>query len=160
MTQQLGREQRQLVYYSYYMENMTATFRRNIFNFISFIQVVLGSAIMADISSHFFAGLLMTLFSTYIFVYKPGEKASSAKKQARRYEKLINILDTINLNQLNDRLSDYIDQDSDPIHLLTRPAYIKAAIAVGYSHEELEEEINNLTFSERIASFIAGGIPC
>lgn len=158
MTLQLGREDKQNVYNSYYIEYMTAAFQRNIFNLFSFVQVVLGSTVMANISNTFVAGLFMTLLSAYIFVYKPGEKSTNAKQQAKRYEKLISNLDAITHDELKNRLHDYVDQDSDPIGLIIRPAYIRAAIAVGCSRDELKTEIESLTFFERTAARIAGGI--
>ncbi|MEG1653686.1 MAG: hypothetical protein RR390_09345, partial [Hafnia sp.] len=93
MSQQPTSQQRFNLYDAYFREYLTARFHRNIFNLVCFIQVILGSAYMANLASGWIAGLLTATLSTYILIYRPGEVSSSAQRQAQRYEKLIHRID-------------------------------------------------------------------
>ncbi|MEG2114934.1 MAG: hypothetical protein RRZ38_13710, partial [Hafnia sp.] len=66
MSQQPTSQQRFNLYDAYFREYLTARFHRNIFNLVCFIQVILGSAYMANLASGWIAGLLTATLSTYI----------------------------------------------------------------------------------------------
>jgi len=158
MTQQLNGEQIHDLYYFHALEDMTATFHRNIFNLISFIQVLLSTTVMADIANLFPVGLLMAVLTTYLFIYKPGEIAGKAKEQARRYEKMISAIGDMSVNEYMRRLDDSIDNDSPAPGALKKAAHIKADIATATNIEGTDARIRSLTIGERFYVFFAGGI--
>lgn len=159
MSQQPTHSETFHLYNSYFREHMTSRFYRHIFNFICFVQVVLGSTFMANIAASWFAGFTVTLLSAYIFVCKPGEIASSAKAQALRYERLIHSLNDTDAQSLKDSVSKLAEDDTETPGSLLNPAYIRAAIATGCANDDIYSQCDNLTPLERIYSFIAGGIP-
>ncbi|MDM3291603.1 hypothetical protein OGW02_18325 [Citrobacter sp. Ce105] len=158
MTQQLNGEQIHDLYYFHALEDMTATFHRNIFNLISFIQVLLSTTVMADIANLFPVGLLMAVLTTYLFIYKPGEIAGKAKEQARRYEKMISAIGDMSVNEYMRRLDDSIDNDSPAPGALKKAAHIKADIATATNIEGTDARIRSLTAGEKFYVFFAGGI--
>lgn len=158
MTQQLNDEQVHDLYYFHALEDMTAIFHRNIFNLISFIQVLLSTTVMADIANLFPVGLLMAILSTYLFIYKPGEISGKAKEQARRYEKMISAIDDMTINEYKRRLDESVDNDSPAPGTLKKAAHIKADIATNTNPEEIPSRIRSLTAGERFYVFFAGGI--
>lgn len=147
------------LHYNYHQEHMTESFNRRVFNFVSFIQVVMGGTIMADYTKGLIPGLVITLLSAYMFIYKPGEAASKARQQSKRYERLINRLPSISRQELTNSLSDVAEFDSTIVGSLVKPAYIRAAISTGTPTETIESERKTLNWMERISAFIAGGIP-
>ncbi|WP_133624049.1 hypothetical protein [Erwinia sp. LJJL01] len=147
------------LHYSYYLEHMTEGFNRRVFNFVSFVQVVMGGTIMADFTKGLIPGLVITLLSAFMFVYKPGEIASKAKQQSKRYERLINRLPSITRDELVNSLSDSSEFDSSVPGSLTKPAYIRAAISTGSDPDTIDKEIMSLGKLERVYTFISGGIP-
>lgn len=158
MTKQLNDEQVHDLYYSHALEDMTAIFHRNIFNLISFIQVILSSTVMADITNLFPVGLLMAAFTSYLFIYKPGEIAGKAKEQARRYEKMISDIDDMSITEYKRRLGECIESDSSAPGALKKAAHIKADIATATNCDGVSKRINSLTISEKIYVFFSGGI--
>lgn len=149
------------VHYCYYVEHMTEIFNRRIANFITLVQVITGSAVMASLANSILAGLVVTILAAIMFVYKPGEVAEKARLQARRYEKLLNRIDNVGVSksELDNTLNDYLEYDSAIPTSLVNPAYIRAAIACGSEKDAIESEIKKMKFAERFCSFICGGIP-
>lgn len=147
------------LHYCYYLEHMTECFHRRVFNFVSFVQVIMGGTIMADFSKGFIPGLVITALSAFMFVYKPGEIAGNARLQARRYERLMNRQTTISQAELINALSDCAEFDSSILGSLIKPAYVRAAIATGCNSEVIIKERQSLSGLERIFAFISGGIP-
>lgn len=158
MTQQLNEEQVHDLFYFHALEDMTAVFHRNIFNFISFVQVLLSTTVMADIANLFPVGLLMAVLSSYLFIYKPGEIAGKAKEQARRYEKMISDIDDMTINEYKRRLNESVDNDSPAPGALKKAAHIKADIATATNTGGTKARISSLTIGEKIYVFFAGGI--
>ncbi|OAT39938.1 hypothetical protein M988_3043 [Hafnia paralvei ATCC 29927] len=158
MTQQLNDEQIHDLYYFHALEDMTAIFYRNIFNLISFIQVLLSTTVMADIANLFPVGLLMAVLSTYLFIYKPGEISGKAKEQARRYEKMISAIDDMTINEYKRRLDESVDNDSPVPSNLKHAAHIKADIATNTNPEAIPSRVRSLTAGEKFYVFFAGGI--
>ncbi|EBV0540120.1 hypothetical protein DNL98_22955 [Salmonella enterica subsp. enterica serovar Glostrup] len=149
-------QQRFNAYESYFREYMTARLYRNIFNFICFVQVILGSAFMAEITSGWLAGLISTVLAAYIFVYNPGEIAGAAKKQAARYENVLHHMDSLTAEELSDAVSRLAETDSAVPELLIDAAYINADTAINDLSERTVELKKRLTIPERIAIFLSG----
>jgi hypothetical protein len=146
------------VHYSYYLEHMNSTLNRNIFNFLSMVQVVLGGTVMADLSKTFVLGLVIAVLSAILFIYKPGEIAGRSKQQAKRYESLLNTA-TVNESEVLAQLSVLKEFDSHIPGSLISSAWIRAAIASGSPRSEITSAIAELSWYARAVTFIAGGIP-
>lgn len=144
------------LYYSYYLEYLTARFYRNIFNFICFIQMILGSAFMANIASGMVAGFFITLLSAYIFVYKPGEISSQAQKQATQYENLMIQVENMDIVTFNEKISSINKDDSFIPDVLRNIAYTKADIALNGANIRTQTAIKEFDLFEKISMFISG----
>ena len=159
MNQQPTKETKAHMHDCYYREHMTARLKKTMFNTASFIQVIIGSTIMADVMNGWLLGFLITALSAYLFVFKPSEASGIARQQSFEYEKIIHRSHSMSEDEINAALIDLSEHDSDIPGCLVKPAYIRALIAAGYSSERIDREINTLTLCERITAFISGGIP-
>ncbi|QKJ48285.1 MULTISPECIES: hypothetical protein [Proteus] len=144
------------LYYSYYLEYLTARFYRNIFNFICFVQMILGSAFMANIASGMIAGFFITLLSAYIFVYKPGEVSSQAKKQSIQYENLMLKIETMDIVTFNKEMMSINKDDSFIPDVLRNIAYTKADIALNGANIRTQTAIKEFDLFEKISMLISG----
>lgn len=149
-------EKRFRAYESYFREYATEKFYRNIFNVACFVQVLLGSAFMADITKGWIAGFIATAIAAYIFVYNPGAAASAAREQCARYEKIIHHLDTLTDAEISSKFSSLCDTDSRVPDRLMSAAYILTDTAINGVTEKTMILKNNLTYSERLVVLISG----
>lgn len=159
MNQQPTKEIKAHMHDCYYREHMTARLKKTMFNTASFIQVILGSTIMADAMNGWLLGFLITILSAYLFVLKPSEASSIARKQSLEYQKIIHRSHSMSESEIGTALIDLSEHDTDTPRFLIRPAYIRSLIAAGYPSERIDREINTLTLCERVTAFISGGIP-
>ncbi|ELM3527138.1 hypothetical protein RYQ66_000523 [Salmonella enterica] len=143
-------------YEYYFREFITWKYYRNIFNAACFIQVLLGSAFMADIANGWGAGFIATVIASYIFVYNPGAIAHSAREQCARYEKIIHRLDSLADAEISSTFSSLSDSDTCISDRVMSVAYILADTAVNGITERTATLKNNLTYSERVIVFISG----
>ncbi|MDR8481517.1 hypothetical protein [Serratia nevei] len=159
MTEQLTKSTKAHMYDCYYREQMTTKLNKSLFNLVSFIQVVLGSTVMADVFNGWLLGFLIMILSSYLFVYKPSEYAASAKQQAFEYEKIIHRSSSLSEVDIKTALAELSEHDSDIPGGLIKPAYIRAIVAAGFSDEYVSQQIRTLTLKERLCAFLGGGIP-
>lgn len=151
-------------YEYYFRELLTARFYRNVFNFVCFAQLILGSAFMANIASWWVAGFITTTLSAYIFVYNPGAIASAAKRQSARYEKILHQFHEFTPDDVATQFSRLSETDSPVPESLVLPAYFLAYCATCRTLTDPEAERQadkikrNLTCLERVYAFIAGSI--
>lgn len=155
MSQQPTSQQRFNLYDAYFREYLTARFHRNIFNLMCLTQVILGSAFMANVASGWVAGLVTTLLSTYILIYRPGEVSSAAQRQVLRYEKVIHRIDRYTSDELAECVINLSEDDSHIPGPLIKPAYIKSDIAINNDSDRTKSMIKELSFCERVFLFIA-----
>ena len=142
---------------NFYMEKMYANFNGHIFNLTSFIQIILGSAVMADITHTFFAGLLFAILPAWLFIYKPGEKASKAYAQASRYEKLILTRDEFTDEELYELIKDYSFLNAQGCGFLIRPAKVAAENAFNSMNSTEFNTSLRLSLPSKIIYFLSGG---
>ncbi|EBP3999591.1 hypothetical protein S301_13155 [Salmonella enterica subsp. enterica] len=159
MNKQPDNHQMLTVYNSYFTEFMTERLNQRMINLLIFAQVVLSSAIMADVAHTFVAGLFIAVISAFLLVYKPGEKAGNARIQSRRYERLIHRINAADTCDVPALLIEYAEFDSEISGSLIRPAYIRAMVACGKKNDEIQMEISRLTRTERLVAWFSGGIP-
>lgn len=143
-------------YEAYFREYLTEKFYRNVFNAACFLQVLLGSAFMADIANGWVAGFVSTAIASYIFVYNPGATSRFAKEQCARYEKFIHHLDTLTDAEISSKFSSLCDTDSRVPDRLISAAYILTDTAINGVTERTTILKNNLTYSERLVVLISG----
>ncbi|EOX8392826.1 hypothetical protein [Salmonella enterica] len=143
-------------YEAYFREYLTEKLYRNVFNAACFLQVLLGSAFMADIAKGWVAGLASTAIASYIFVYNPSATSRSAREQSVRYEKIIHHLNTLTDAEISSKFSSLCDTDSRVPDRLMSAAYILADTAIHGATEKTMILKNNLTYSERLVVLISG----
>ncbi|MFJ5443571.1 hypothetical protein [Pectobacterium sp. CHL-2024] len=159
MNQHPTKETKAHMHDCYYREHMTARLKKTTFNTASFIQVILGSTVMADVMNSWLLGFFIMILSAYLFVFKPGEASGIARQQSFEYEKIIHRSNSMSEDEIKTALIDLAEHDSDIPGNLVKPAYIRSLIAAGYSADRIDKEISTLTRCERFFAFISGGIP-
>lgn len=142
--------------YSFHIETMQETFYSKLDRYITFIQIILGSAIFASFGSTPLLGAIVTVISVASFVWQPGKTAMLCSIQARKMKMLLNKAPDLSDEELRAAFINAEEGDNPTLGLLRDVAYKRALIALGYSSEA---ESITLTTSEKIAAWFAGDLP-
>ncbi|MBG5896022.1 hypothetical protein I5E15_05465 [Providencia stuartii] len=141
----------------YFMENMTAVFYNRVDKFCIFMQLLLGSAVMADFMNMKLIGLIIAIIAAYQFSCNPANIANSAKQQAVRYSEIIHDLPTSNDFEIQKKLKALEKKDSVILLSIRNGSYIQSSIATG-NLNTANDKFKKLGIFKRFIIFIAGGI--
>ena len=135
---------------------MQATFYNRLDRFMSFAQIMLGSAIFAAYGSLPIFGAVVAGISAISFVWQPGKAAMLCEVQAKKMKELINKPSSFSDEELHAAYSKAEEGDTPTLGLLRDAAYKRALIALGRSSEAMDIR---LSIPEKIASWLAGDLP-
>lgn len=143
------------LYTSYNVEKLTETFNARADRLCTFLLILLGSAVLADIFNTTVVGLIVTSLAAIQFVYRFGEAAGNARTQKLRYASLLDHKHSLEDKELADRLDRIHEHDSRPLASVEAIAFNKACLMRGQ-----EAEMAPLSVAARIVALLAGGYPC
>ncbi|MGY3853989.1 hypothetical protein ACW5W8_14345 [Aeromonas aquatilis] len=139
--------------YSHAIEDMHARFWARSDRLLTFFQIVLGSAVFADVGNNMLFGGLLVVLSTLSFVWQPAMTALRFAKRGENYARLIINEPTMSDDDLRAALSSATEDMPSEIGLLTKAAELRATYALGCTTTQ------KLTFWETVFAFIAGDVP-
>lgn len=137
--------------YSFHLETMHATLCSRIDRGLTCTQLVLGSAVFADVSIAPLVGAIMTVLAAVSLVYQFGASAMKASIQAKNYKAMLYSDD--NEAELKTRFVASQENDSEAFGVLRNPAQIRASISLGI------EDNQPMTRFEKVAAWCAGDLP-
>ncbi|HEN3479442.1 TPA: hypothetical protein U5D84_001086 [Yersinia enterocolitica] len=141
------------IWCSYWLEVMTETVNRRIDTLINAMTLILGASIFATSNFSWLFGAIIAVLSGCRIAWQFSRKAESARQQAKRYSGLIDALPNLSIDEAKARLSMLEEFDSTILSSLNNPARNRASISLEMKHRE------QLSISERVISWIAGGTP-
>ncbi|WP_370558571.1 hypothetical protein NMD70_09735 [Edwardsiella tarda] len=150
---QPSNEQLFILNYCHYLEAMTEILNRRCERTICFFQFLLGSAVFAQSSYGWLFGGLVATCAAITYAWNPGKIAANARKQAFRYQQLLNEVNNLTSEELQQKTELIEQDDSSVCNLLLNPARCRAYISLGWPCPE------KLTTIEKIIATWAGGIP-
>jgi len=111
------------IYYSHLLESMTSRFNGKVNKILSFLLVVLGSAVISHHFNPAFMGVLIALISALNTVCSFGASAELARVQSSRYLRLFNSLHAIKSDEeLMQQLMKIQEDDKIPNPVIARLA--------------------------------------
>lgn len=111
------------IYYSHLLESMTSRFYGRVNKTLSFLLVVLGSAVISHCFSPVLMGVLIALISALNSVCSFGASAELARVQSSRYLRLYNCLHAIESDEdLMQQLMKIQEDDKIPNPVIARLA--------------------------------------
>ena len=137
--------------YSFHLETMHATLCNRIDRGLTCLQLVLGSAVFANISIAPIIGAIITLLAAVSLVYQFSASAMKANIQAKNYKAMLYSNDSD--DQLKAKFISCQDNDSDAFGVLRNAAHIRASIAC-----EIADSYQLSRF-EKFAAWLAGDLP-
>ncbi|WP_323909079.1 hypothetical protein [Aeromonas caviae] len=141
------------LHYGHAIEMMHARFWARSDRLLTFFQIVLGSAVFADVGNNMLFGGLLVVLSTLSFVWQPAMTALRFAKRGENYARLIINESTMTDDELRAALSKAAEDMPSELGVLTNPAHMRACIELGCP------PTTKLTFWETVAAFIAGDVP-
>ena len=141
------------IHYGHAIEAMHARFWARSDRLLTFFQIVLGSAVFADVGNNMLFGGLLVVLSTMSFVWQPAMTSLHFAKRQENYARLIINEPTMSEEELRAALSKAAEDMPAELGLLTNPAHMRACIELGCP------PTTTLTFWEKVAAFIAGDVP-
>lgn len=141
------------LYYSQTFEEMHARFWGRTDRLLTFLQIVLGSAVFADVGNNMLFGGLLVALSSASFVLQPAMAAIRHTKRDAMYTALILRESQLSDEQLQIELAKAAEDKPTTLGLLANPAHMRACIEIGCP------PTTTLTFWEKMAALIAGDIP-
>ncbi|EOW4542477.1 hypothetical protein ACUHRZ_001355 [Raoultella planticola] len=142
--------------YSFHIETMQATLYNRADKFLTFAQILLGSAIFADYGSLPIFGACVASISIASFVWQPGKMALLHEIQAKKMKALTTLPASISDDDLYASYQRAEETDNPTLGLLRDAAYKRAWIAMG--HPEESKKVT-LTVAEKITAWLAGDLP-
>lgn len=142
--------------YSFHIETMQATLYSRLDRLMSFVQIMLGSAIFAAYGSLPLFGAVVACISAISFVWQPGKAAMLCEVQAKKMKELINKPSNFSAEELHAAYLRAEEGDNPTLGLLRDAAHKRALIALGRSQESMAIQ---LTPFEKIAALFAGDLP-
>ncbi|EPY4252841.1 TPA: hypothetical protein L9P67_002307 [Klebsiella pneumoniae] len=142
--------------YSFHIETMQATLYNRVDKFLTFAQILLGSAIFADYGSLPLFGACVATISIVSFVWQPGKMALLHETQAKKMKALTTMPASISDDDLYASYQKAEETDNPTLGLLRDAAYKRAWIAMG--HPEESKKVT-LTVAEKIFAWLAGDLP-
>lgn len=138
--------------YSIRLEKMQSMFLARVDRALNFLQLFLGAAIVTT-KWPIVTGIAVSVLAAISFVYQLGSKATEAKLQKQRFEKLLARAPSLTDEVLHTQFSDMQETDSQVIGSLMNPAYFGECVRLGRTPDVA------LTFLEKICAFVAGDLP-
>ncbi|MDD9158259.1 hypothetical protein PVK64_19020 [Aliivibrio sp. S4TY2] len=130
MSNQLARHELMFnIHYSHSLADMNACYYQRISSSITFLSILLGTTVMATNLNSLFVGFLVTAFSTFSFVVKPGEKGVLFQIQQKRYIELIET--SLSDTELMQAFQVIQKDDLKTIRNFEAAAYIRAGKIMG-----------------------------
>ncbi|MGE6284726.1 hypothetical protein ACLHZ9_06770 [Aeromonas media] len=139
--------------YSHAIEDMHKRYLERWDSFLSFLQIILGSAVFADFGGNMIFGSLLVSLSTISFVWQPGKHSLLFAKRAEYYAHLIICEPNLTDEELRVALCEATEGAPSEYGVLIKPAEMRAAYALGTT------PTGKLTACETVAAFIAGDVP-
>ncbi|QLO37340.1 hypothetical protein HV213_16720 [Klebsiella sp. RHBSTW-00484] len=142
--------------YSFYIETMQATFFNRMDRMLTFIQIMLGSAIFAAYGSIPLFGAVVAAISVISFVWQPGRVSMLCEVQSRKMKQLINLPASYSDEELHVAYLRAEEGDNPTLGLFRDAAHKRTLISFGrYS----EAKAIRLSPVEKIMSWLAGDLP-
>ncbi|HDR1061696.1 TPA: hypothetical protein QB310_000391 [Pasteurella multocida] len=143
------------LHYSYNIENLNYHFNARLNNLLTLIQLLLSSAIIGDLSRYtsnlnidIILGLILTVISSLVIVYRFGEKLVSSRIAADRYSALIHRHSNMSDNELANALLETNSINNQITGAFADIAYKRSSIQLN------REDITELTpYQSIIAKF-------
>ncbi|EAW3063742.1 hypothetical protein CIX30_13530 [Salmonella enterica] len=145
------------VWYSYFLEILTARFWSRVDKCISLLQLTFGSAILLASSYSQIFGVLLVVLSAVQMSFRPGESSAVASRQAEKYLHLTEKLDKYNADEIKDRLHTISSYDTDEIGTLCSVAYVRTSIKL--SRTENSQYYDNLGLWGKFIAWVASDLP-
>ncbi|UQI40938.1 hypothetical protein [Vreelandella venusta] len=143
------------LYNSYNVEKLTETLNARADRLCTFLLILLGSAVLADVAHATVVGLIVTSLAAVQFVYRFGETAGNARTQKLRYASLLGRIHSLDDQELAESIDRIHEHDSRPLASVEAIAFNKACLMRGQ-----EKEMAPLSVSARLVAMAAGGYPC
>lgn len=138
--------------YSIRLEKMQAMFLARVDRASNFLQMLLGIAVVTT-KWPTITGVAVSALAAFSFVYQPGARATEAKAQKQRYEKLLAQASSLSEEELHKQFSSTQETDSQVIGSLMNPAHFGEYVRLGLVPD------CTLTSIEKVAAFIGGDLP-
>ena len=148
-------EQEFAIYNSYNVEKLTETFNARADRLCTFLLILLGSAVLANMAHTTVVGFVVTSLAAIQFVYRFGETAGNARTQKLRYASLLEQKHGLGDLEIADRIERIHEHDSRPLASIEAIAFNKACLMRGQ-----EAQMSPLSFGARVIAILAGGYPC
>lgn len=142
--------------YSFHIETMQATFYNRLDKFLTFVQIMLGSAIFAAYGSIPLFGAVVAAISAVSFVWQPGKAAMLCEVQAKKMKELINKPSTISVEDLHAAYLRAEEGDTPTLGLLRDAAHKRALIALNRGDEAKKILLSR---TEKIFAWFSGDLP-
>lgn len=142
--------------YSFYIETMQATFFNRMDRLLTFLQIMLGSAIFAAYGSIPLFGAVVAAISVISFVWQPGRVSMLCEVQSRKMKELINLPASYSDEDLHTAYLRAEQSDNPTLGLFRDAAHKRTLISVG---RYAEAKAIRLNFFEKIVSWLAGDLP-
>jgi len=142
--------------YSFQIEAMHATLYNRVDKFLTFAQIILGSAIFADYGSLPIFGALVAVISIGSFIWQPGKAAILHEIQSKKMKLLVSKPSSVSDEELH---SDYLiaqETDNSMLGLLRDAAHKRTLISFGRFTEANEIK---LSLIEKIVAWLSGDLP-
>lgn len=117
--------------YAMYYERLGSRFYGRLDKLASYLTLLCGMAVAAETFSPLLLGVLVASLTCWQVVYRPGDRASAARLQQCRYEKLLENFPELTEEQVRVRLSKLRRSDSELPGCLQDVAYAAAAAKLG-----------------------------
>ncbi|MDR5859433.1 hypothetical protein FZZ93_05645 [Halomonas eurihalina] len=143
------------VYVSFCVEKVTETLNARAERFCTFLLILLGSAVFAEMSNTFVLGVAVAAIAAVQFVCRFGEAAGAAKAQKHRYSGLLGSMSRLGDDELQSRIDRIEELDTRSPSFIDVIAYNKACYMC-----EKEDGMRPLPTFAWLMAFLVGGHPC
>lgn len=143
-------------YYSFYLETMLATFYGRLDRMLAFIQILLGSAVLASVGFSVVVGAVITAASAMSLIWQPAKSAMLCDIQAKKMKTLINTYEQMDDETFRQAYLKAEEADSPCIGYLRDPAMKRTHIR--FDNKVAAKRIK-LTRFQSLLSHLAGDLP-
>lgn len=142
--------------YSIALEEMQMVLFGRLDRFCTFLQLVLGTAVFAEMIPSVIAGACVAVVAAIQVTYQPGSRSMEAKYQRARYILLKKDSNVMDDDELQESLAELQGDDSPVLGALTHPAYLSTSIARGLT---IDKDLRSMNRYQSVCSFFAGNYP-
>ncbi len=139
--------------YSFFMESMHARLYAKIDKLLTFAQLVLGSSVFASFGENWLLGIALVTLSSLSFVWQPAAKSNLYASRADSYAKLMSRYDDVDDKQLQEEMTNSIENIHDEVGALCAVAHKRATLQLGRG------EGSKLSRYEAFIGWLAGDVP-